>query len=192
MFGNFSSLQMDTENEKCIKTSKTKTYVIIGLSVLSGFLFVAFVVTFTVMLIYIVKIAGYNSALHGALDNLRACSSASYLCAIPSYSQEVPEIVPETFDKDVAIFVGQLVTNVEYQDQIGGLGIPEGLTLVGELITTTDAPIFGYVATDSISETMYIIFRGTETPEEWQQDFTFKQFEVPDNYFETVNFEGIN
>ena len=100
-----------------------------------------------------------------------------------------PTVFPTTFSTTVATFCGQLVQNLEQGVALSPnpstnptilYGILAPLTFIATLNTTFDSdPVIGYVAADLVSNTLYVVTRGTLTQNEWKQDFEFQQAALP-------------
>jgi hypothetical protein len=64
--------------------------------------------------------------------------------------------------------------------------------VLGNLILDeTNAPVFGYVAIDSVNRCMYIFYRGTATSQEFSQDKMFQQVVIEEQFYDVETFDDV-
>lgn len=147
-----------------------------------SFLFVTLflvLVVVVVLIIFSVQVYKYKNAIITSIKNKNECQTDPHKCAYYNVNPEIPDVFPENeFSQPLALFVGQLIFNVEYVNQTKDLFIPEPLELVGSIFTKEKtAPLFSIVVLDKINKVLYIITRGTRTKTEWKFDFTYQQIQ---------------
>lgn len=155
----------------------------------------AIVIAMLIVLILVtVEYTNFRNAYFQAVYNTNECTLDAYKCQYVDNDFPRPTSFPDAFSKEIALFSGQLVWNLEYFETNGTLNIPTGLTLIGEIDTIEkDAPLFCAIYLDEENRVIYVTIRGTMTEKEWKWDLNFKQglldqqgvFNTSDNlYFE--------
>lgn len=164
-----------------ILNKQKKIIIIIFFSIIIVFLIACIII----IIILIILFFKYKNALIGSFFNYNTCIEKPFRCEYFNTNPIIPNYYPDEFSKQIGIFCAQQIYNLENLSKNNDLFIPTGLILIDKLYTKeVNAPLFGYIALDTINSTLYIIIRGTSTEEEWKYDFIVNQ-----KYLQTQKFK---
>jgi len=98
--------------------------------------------------------------------------------------QELLMYLPPAFDKSIALEAGALVKQAYAQYERGDAWNLEGdYDELGRLFARPEWKVsteaFGFVARNRTSGLVFVVYRGTESPEDWIADFSFPQIAHP-------------
>lgn len=164
----------DIDDNNKNNSKKHKTLIIILASFMT-FFFVLFVIFFTLFLIEFLNLGGIEDAFIYAVNNKVACSTDPTKCnIIQGNAFPAPTSIDTTiFQKNVAQFC---------LAQVSAIGNPDNTTyspelkLISTLYTNeNEADGIGYILLDTINSIVYVVYRGTQTTTEINEDLNWSQ-----------------
>jgi triacylglycerol lipase len=92
--------------------------------------------------------------------------------------------LPPAFDRSIALEAGALVRQAYAQyEQVNAWSLEGSYDELGRLFARPEwkpsSEAFGFVARNRASGLVFVVYRGTESPEDWIADFTFPQVAHP-------------
>lgn len=135
------------------------------------------------------KIKNAKNAFTAAVNDKQFCSIQPNFCQDISYTQQ-PLIIAPIEQPSVALFVGSMIGVFERQvKNKQSITTPPGIenvqTIIADFDNIPEDPRFGYAGWDDVNGILFIIYRGTLTKEEFQQDADFRQVDI--NQFQNNN-----
>ena len=145
----------------------TSTIIVVGIFTILG------IVGLLVLIItYLFLKEKFKATKFAVLNNLPPCDNI--YCQIKILDLPIPKIQdnPNEFDRDMALFLGNLISITAYPKN-GIIQVPNTLEILAELSVDSTSPTIGIICkSDNV---IWIIFRGTKTLSDLTFDLTYQQ-----------------
>jgi len=156
------------------KYNSREIALIVSLSIIT----VLFIILLAVLIWVSVYTDNVLASFIFALNNENACSSDPTICLPPMNEPPAPTVFEDGFQKSVAFFSGQVLSNFSYNLGVQtsssfSFGLLPPLQFYTSITNGVDTRYFGFSAYDPNSRTMYLFFRGTSTNYELRLDFQY-------------------
>lgn len=156
----------------------TSSKLAIGFGVSCG---VLIIILITVLVLITEKVNGgemLKTAIAGAFNNKNKCNTPGVDCRfIQDTTVSVPTILTTStaFSVPIASFGAQLTATLEAATMSGVDPKPLPNTQTLALISTAESKNICWIVQTAAADQIWIVFRGTETDQEWKSDFDTEQ-----------------
>lgn len=156
----------------------------IGFIVSITIIAILFVILFIYFFVLFFRIDRFSGAIGYSVENSIYCVKDEGPCRLQSIDTlTIPQITTDTFSYAIARYAADLVARVEllfrHNHKSTDLQMPPNMINLKTLYYNGN--IIGFVGQDS-ENTIWIVFRGTSTSQEWKQDFKFSQEIFTENH----------
>jgi hypothetical protein len=163
---------------KPTKTPKTKDQKELQNWIIVGSVFIAITAVLIIAVVFLaVYVSWFGNWLSRAFSTTNSCNANPSWCQYTDVDY-APGTLTNTFSNTIGLFCAQNLLNLEQSitDNSTTFKILPPLVLVGTITIPNDSqPNFGYVALDPDAHVLYIVYRGTQSSEEWSFDFMIQQ-----------------